>query len=54
MTIKDVPEYLKLAKKTAHRLAAEGKTPGFKVGASWRLRKTEIDRWITVQERSEA
>ncbi|MCA3585549.1 MAG: helix-turn-helix domain-containing protein [Phenylobacterium sp.] len=54
MTIKEVSEYLKLAEKTAYRLAAEGKIPGFKVGASWRFRKSEIDRWITAQERGEA
>ena len=54
MTIRELSEYLKLAEKTAYRLAAEGKIPGFKVGASWRFRKSEIDRWITAQERGEA
>lgn len=32
LTLKEVAEYLKLAEKTAYRLAAEGKLPGFKVG----------------------
>ena len=32
MTLKEVAEYLKLAEKTAYRLAAEGKLPGFKAG----------------------
>ena len=50
MTIREVADYLKLAEKTAYRLAAEGKIPGFKVGASWRFRKSEIDRWIIAQE----
>ena len=49
-TIKEVAAYLKLAEKTAYRLASEGKLPGFKVGGSWRFRKSEIDRWITEQE----
>ncbi len=31
-------------------LAADGKIPGFKVGASWRFRKSKIDRWIIQQE----
>ena len=39
MTIKEVVAYLKLTEKTAYRLAAEGKTPRFKVGGSWRLRR---------------
>jgi len=49
-TIKEVAVYLKLAEKTAYRLASEGKLPGFKVGGSWRFRKSEIDRWIVEQE----
>ncbi|MDZ4760991.1 MAG: helix-turn-helix domain-containing protein [Alphaproteobacteria bacterium] len=54
MTIREVADYLKLAEKTAYRLAAEGKIPGFKVGASWRFRKSEIDRWIVAQEKGQA
>lgn len=54
MTIREVADYLKLAEKTAYRLAAEGKIPGFKVGASWRFRKSEIDRWIIAQEQGRA
>ncbi len=51
-TLKELALYLKLAEKTAYRLAAEGKLPGFKVGGAWRFRKAEIDRWINEQERS--
>ena len=32
LTLKEVAAYLKLAEKTAYRLVAEGKLPGFKVG----------------------
>ena len=42
LTLKEVAEYLKLAEKTAYRLAAEGKLPGFKAGGSWRFRKVDI------------
>ena len=49
-TIKEVAAYLKLAEKTAYRLASEGKLPGFKVGGSWRFRKSEVDAWIKKQE----
>ena len=45
MTIKEVSEYLKLTEKTAYRLVAEGKIPGFKVGGSWRFRRDEIENW---------
>ncbi|MDD3030563.1 MAG: helix-turn-helix domain-containing protein [Alphaproteobacteria bacterium] len=51
MTIKEVSEYLKLAEKTAYRLAAEGSLPGFKIGGSWRFQKAEIDAWINQQKK---
>jgi len=46
LTLKEVAKYLKLAEKTAYRLAAEGKLPGFKVGGSWRFKKDDIESWI--------
>lgn len=53
MTVKELAEYLKIAEKTAYRFASEGKVPGFKVGSAWRFRKSEVDRWISEQERNE-
>ncbi len=46
LTIKELSLYLKLAEKTAYRLASDGKIPGFKVGGAWRFRKLDIDQWI--------
>jgi len=46
LTIREVAAYLKLTEKTAYRLAAEGDIPGFKVGGSWRFRRSEIENWI--------
>ena len=51
MTLKEVAEYLKLAEKTAYRLAAEGKLPGFKVGGSWRFKKEDVAVWIENQKK---
>ncbi len=51
LTLKEVAEYLKLAEKTAYRLAAEGKLPGFKVGGSWRFKESDIENWITEQKK---
>ncbi len=53
MTIKEVASYLKLTEKTAYRLAADGKIPGFKVGGAWRFRRGEIDAWIDKQLRQQ-
>ncbi len=50
MTIKEVAAYLKLTEKTAYRLTAEGKIPGFKVGGSWRFKKADIEQWIEKQK----
>jgi excisionase family DNA binding protein len=49
LTIREVAELLKINEKTAYRLAADGKIPGFRVGGSWRFRRTDIDQWIEEQ-----
>ena len=50
LTLKEVAEYLKLAEKTAYRLAADGKLPGFKVGGSWRFKQQDVAAWIEEQK----
>jgi len=50
LTLKDLAEYLKLTEKTAYRLAAEGKLPGFKVGGSWRFKLADIEAWIEIKK----
>lgn len=52
LTLKEVAEYLKLAEKTAYRLAAEGKLPGFKVGGSWRFKREDVLQWIEEQKKT--
>jgi excisionase family DNA binding protein len=50
LTLREVAAYLKLAEKTAYRLASEGKLPGFKVGGSWRFKREDLDEWIEKQK----
>jgi len=50
LTLREVAAYLKLAEKTAYRLASEGKLPGFKVGGSWRFKREDLDAWIKKQK----
>lgn len=50
LTLKEIAKYLKLAEKTAYRLAAEGKLPSFKVGGSWRFSRKDIELWIAMQK----
>jgi excisionase family DNA binding protein len=49
MTVKEVAAYLKLNERAVYRMATASKIPAFKVGASWRFRQAEIERWITEQ-----
>jgi len=53
LTLKEVADYLKLAEKTAYKLASAGKLPGFKVGGSWRFKQTDIEQWIEDQKQIE-
>ena len=51
LTLKEVAEYLKLTEKTAYRLAAEGKLPGFKVGGSWQFKREDVLTWIEEKKK---
>lgn len=44
LTIREVAQLLKINEKTAYKLAASGKLPGFKVGGSWRFRLDAIEK----------
>ena len=49
MTVKEVAEYLRVNQRTVYRLAVDRKLPGFKVGATWRFKRADIDGWIAAQ-----
>ncbi|HHW1686573.1 TPA: helix-turn-helix domain-containing protein [Pseudomonas aeruginosa] len=49
LTLDEVAVYFKAGKKTVYRLAQQGEIPGFKLGGTWRFRRTELDRWIAEQ-----
>lgn len=46
LKIKDLAKYLNVTERTIYNLLERGDLPGFKVGASWRFRKEDIDKWI--------
>lgn len=52
MTVKEVADYLRVNQRTVYRLAVERKMPGFKVGATWRFKRADIDGWIAAQATS--
>lgn len=49
LTLDEVAAFLKAGKKTVYRLAQQGQIPAFKLGGTWRFRRTELDRWIAAQ-----
>lgn len=49
LTLEEVAAYLKAGRRTVYRLAANGQIPAFKLGGTWRFRRTELDRWIAAR-----
>lgn len=49
LTLGEVAAHLKAGKRTAYRLAAEGKVPAFKLDGTWRFSRADIDSWIRQQ-----
>jgi excisionase family DNA binding protein len=46
MNVHDLALYLRLSEAKVYRLARAGCVPAFRVGRSWRFKKTMIDEWI--------
>ena len=49
MTLPQIARYLGMAERTIYLWAQQGRIPAFKLGASWRFRKSEIDAWLETQ-----
>jgi len=47
LTLDEVAKYLRLSRKTAYRMARAGELPAFKAGNHWRVRRVELDGWIS-------
>lgn len=46
LTLDEVANYLKVSTRTVYRLAQKGEIPAFKLGGTWRFRRTELDSWV--------
>lgn len=49
LTLLEVASRLRISEKTAYVMAREGRLPAFRVGAQWRMRRSDLDRWIDEQ-----
>lgn len=46
LTLEEVAAYLKAGKRTVYRLAQKGDIPAFKLGGTWRFRRSELDTCV--------
>ena len=49
MSLPDVARYLAMTERTIYDWAQTGRIPAFKLGATWRFRRSEIDAWLQSQ-----
>jgi excisionase family DNA binding protein len=49
MTLPEIATYLGMAERTIYVWVQQSKIPAFKLGASWRFRRSEIDSWLESQ-----
>jgi excisionase family DNA binding protein len=48
LTTRQVAELLKVSKRTIERLISRKELPALKVGGQWRIRASELAKWIEV------
>lgn len=46
MTVEELGQYLRFAKRTIYRLLKRGSIPAIKIGNKWRFDKEVIDKWL--------
>lgn len=46
MTVKQAADHLSCHYNTVLRMVKAGRLPGFQLGGGWRLRRSDIERWI--------
>jgi excisionase family DNA binding protein len=46
LTLDEVAAFLKAGKRTVYRFAQNGEIPAFKLGGTWRFRRSELETWI--------
>ncbi len=54
LTVDEVAKLLKLSKITIYRLIKTGEIPAYKVGASWRINKEDLENYIESKKKLRA
>jgi excisionase family DNA binding protein len=50
LTIKQVPDTLQVSQRTVLRMAKQKELPAFKLGGQWRIRESELAKWLQALE----
>ena len=50
LTVPETAKILKLSQITIYKRCKDGSLPGVKIGASWRIKKTELFKLIGITE----
>ena len=54
LTVDEVADFLRLSKVTIYRLINSGELPAYKIGASWRISKSDLGRFINQHKNKKA
>jgi excisionase family DNA binding protein len=46
LTVQEVSDLLRVSVYTVRRWIKDGALPAYKVGRGWRIRDTDLDRWL--------
>jgi excisionase family DNA binding protein len=46
LTVGDIAGYLRVSEATVWRWCNSGKLPAFRIGRSWRMRRSDLERYI--------
>ena len=49
LSLLQVSKYLGMSDRTVYIWVQQGKIPAFKIGATWRFRRSDIDAWLETQ-----
>ncbi len=48
LTVEEAAAHLRVNPQTVYRLLRAGKLPGVRVGRQWRVRRADLDAYLTV------
>jgi excisionase family DNA binding protein len=46
LTLQETAELLQVSQRTVNRMIQDKKLPAFKVGGQWRVRESQLSKWL--------